>query len=107
MGMRASFGVTVKTIAASDSVTLAAPLEIIIIDQKQIGLQLAGPVSVTPGHALTSEVASLLAGDISASIASQLAKAFYASEARARLPNLPGLEGNVQSAQFAGQGADF
>ena len=42
-------GVTVKTIAASDSVTLAAPLEIIIIDQKQIGLQLAGPSPSRPG----------------------------------------------------------
>lgn len=100
-------GATMKTIAASDSVTLTAPVEIIVIDQKQIGLQLAGPVSVTTGHALTAEVANLLAGDISASITSQLAKALDASEARATLPNLPSLEGNIQSAQFAGEGSEL
>jgi hypothetical protein len=33
-------GATVKTIAASDSVTLTATVQIIVIDQKQIGLRL-------------------------------------------------------------------
>ena len=74
-------GATIKTISASDSVILTAPVEITVIDQKQIGLKLAGPASVTTGHALTEEVANLLAGDISASITSQLANALNASEA--------------------------
>jgi len=102
-----ALGATVKTIGASDSVTLAAPVEIIVVDQKLIGLQLGGPVSVTTGHALTAEVANLLAGDISASVTSQLAKALDASEARASLPNLPGLVTNVQSAQFAAEGSEL
>jgi hypothetical protein len=61
------FNTTVKTIAASDSVRLSAPVTAVVVDQKQVGLRLADPVSVTTGHALTAEVASLLAGDISAS----------------------------------------
>jgi hypothetical protein len=100
-------GATIKTISASDSVTLTAPVEITVIDQKQIGLKLAGPASVTTGHALTEEVANLLAGDISASITSQLANALDASEARASLPNLPGLVANIQSAQFAAEGSEL
>ena len=67
----------------------------------------AGPVSVTSGHALTAEVANLLAGDINASITSQLANALNASEARAGLPDLPGLVANIQSAQFAGDGSEL
>jgi predicted DNA-binding ribbon-helix-helix protein len=101
------FGATVKTIAASDSVTLTATVQIIVIDQKQIGLQLASPVSVTTGDALTAEVANLLAGDIGASITSQLANALNASEARAGLPDLPGLVANIQSVQFAGEGPEL
>jgi hypothetical protein len=100
-------GATVKTIAASDRVTLTATVQIIVIDGKQVGLRLAGPVSVTTGHALTAEVANLLAGDISASITAQLANALNASEARAGLPDLPGLVANIQSAQFAGEGPEL
>jgi hypothetical protein len=86
---------------------LSARVAIIIIDQKQLGLQLAGPVSVTPGHALTQEVADLLAGDVSASITSQLAKALDTSQARASLPDLPGLTANIQNAQFADNGPEL
>jgi len=100
-------GATVKTIAASDSVTVTATVEIAVIDQKQISLQLAGPVTVTTGHALTAEVANLLAGDISASLTSQLSNALDASAARASLPNLSGLVVNIQSAQFAEQNSEL
>jgi hypothetical protein len=78
-----------------------------VVDQKQVGLRLAGPVSVTTGHALTAEVASLLAGDISASITSELAKALDTNGARASVPNLPGLDAAVQSAEFAAEGPDL
>lgn len=100
-------GTTVKTILASDSVTLTAAVQIIVINQKRVGLQLAGPVSVTTGHALTAEVANLLAGDMQSSITSQLANAINTSEARANIPDLPGLVVNIQSAQFASEGSDL
>jgi hypothetical protein len=101
------FGATVKTIVASDGVTLTVPVQIIVIDQKQIGLRLAGPISVTTGHALTADVVNLLAGDINASITSQLANALDAREARADLPDLQGLVANIQSAQFVGEGSEL
>jgi predicted DNA-binding ribbon-helix-helix protein len=101
------FGTTVKTIAASDSVTMTAAVQIIVVDQKQIGLQLAGPVTVTTGNALTAEAANLLGGDINASIASLLEKALDATEARASLPDLPGLKVMIQHAEFAGKGSEL
>lgn len=96
-------GTPAKTIVGSDSVTLTATVQIVVIDQKEIGLQLTGPVSVATGHALTAEVANLLAVDTDASITSQLAKALDASEARASLPDMAGLTVNIQSAQFAAE----
>jgi hypothetical protein len=99
-------GQTIKTIVASDSVTLTAPVQI-IVDQNQVGLKLAGPVTVAAGHALTEDVVNLFAGDVSASITSQLAKALDASEARASLPSAPGLVANVQNAQFAAAGSEL
>jgi hypothetical protein len=94
----------VKTSIASDGVSISAPLAIEVIDQKQIGLKLAGPVSVTTGHALTAEVAQLLAGDINASLAAALTHALNANEARAKVPDLPGLGVTVQHAEFAAEG---
>jgi hypothetical protein len=101
------FGVTAKTVAGSDSVTLTASVEIVTIQPDRVGLKLAGPVSVTTGHALTAEVAQLLAGDIGASLTSRLATALDAADARASFPDLPGLAVNVQSARFSGEGAEL
>jgi hypothetical protein len=101
------FGVTVKTIGASDSVSLSAPVELVLVNPTQIGLKLSGPVSVMTGNALTAEIANLLTGDLSASITSQLTKALDADEARARVPELPGLEAAVQNAEFAAAGPDL
>jgi hypothetical protein len=97
-------GSSIKTETVSDSVALTAPVEILIVDGKQLRLKLASTVSVKTGNALTAEVANLLAGDISASITSALASALNANEARASVPNVPGLEVNIQNAQFAADG---
>jgi hypothetical protein len=97
-------GVTTKTTIASDSVTLSAPVQINVVDQKQVDLKLAGPVTVTTGHALAQEVANLLGGDVSASITAQLTRALDASQARVTLPALPGLDVTVQDAEFAANG---
>jgi hypothetical protein len=94
----------IKTETVSDSVALTAPVEILVVDQKQLGLKLAGSVGVKTGNGLTAEVANLLAGDVSASITSALANALNANEARASAPNVPGLEVNIQNAQFAADG---
>jgi hypothetical protein len=98
------FGSEVKTETVSDSVALSAPVEIVVVDQKQLGLKLAGPVSVNTGNALTAEVADLLTGDVSASITSALARALDANEARAGVPNVPGLEATIANAEFAADG---
>jgi hypothetical protein len=100
-------GITVKTIAASDSVTLTVPVAMTITDGTQIGLKLAGPVAVTTGHALTKEAIDLLTGDISASITSQLATALNAGDARATLPTLPGLTATIEALQFAANGPEL
>jgi hypothetical protein len=101
------FGTTTKTIIAADSVSLSAPVRITVVDQKHVGLKFAGPVSVTTGHALTEEVANLLAGDVNASVSAQLSKALDASQALATLPTLPGLNVTVRDAEFAANGNDM
>ena len=98
------FGATVKTILASDNVTITTPVRVVVVNQNQVGVQLAGPVTVRTGNALTAEVANLLAGDVNSLIAAQLAKALDASEARMKLPDMPGLEATIESAAFAAQG---
>lgn len=97
-------GSTIKTETVSDSVALTAPVGILVVDQKQLGLKLAGSVSVKTGNALTAEITNLLAGDFSASITSALARALDANEARASVPDVPGLEVNIQNAQFSSDG---
>src|SRR5208282_5049024 len=97
-------GATVKTIVGSDTVTLSAPIEIQVVDQGQIGVQLAGTVTATPQHALTAEVTNLLAVDINALMTTALAKALDASGARASLPALPGLVLTAREAQFSKDG---
>jgi predicted DNA-binding ribbon-helix-helix protein len=101
------FNLTTKTILAADSATVSAPIKIVVLDQHEIGLNLAGPVTVSTGHALTAEVANLLAGDISGSLTAALTGALNASQARASLPTLPGLDATVQSAAFAADGANL
>jgi hypothetical protein len=98
-------GQTVKTKIASDEVQLSASVEVVIIDQKRIGLKLASPVSVVTGSRLTDEAIKLLGVDASASITSALAKALDASEAQASVPAVPGLDATIQSATFATDGA--
>jgi hypothetical protein len=98
------FNTTVKTIVATDSVHLSTSVVAAVFNQTQVGLRLAGPVTVTTGHALTTEVANLLAGDIEASLTAQLTTALNASAARATLPDLPGLDANIQNVEFASDG---
>jgi hypothetical protein len=98
-------GGTVKTILASDSVGISIPVQIDVVDQRQIGLKLAGPASVTTGHALTGEAVSLLTDDLNGSVTAALAKALDANEARLSLPNLPGLDVTIANAVFAADGA--
>ncbi len=100
-------GATVKTVIASDSVNLSAQVSIVVENQNRIGLRLAGPVTVNTGHALTAEVAKLLGGDVGAVMTTELAKALDVSAARASLPNFPGLEVTIQSAEFSASGADL
>ncbi|MGC2074994.1 MAG: hypothetical protein WA728_02970 [Xanthobacteraceae bacterium] len=96
-----------KTVIGADSVTLSVPVQVNVVDQREVGLKLAGPVTVTTGHSLTEQVANLLAGDVSASITTQLASALDATQARATLPSLPGLDVIVQEAEFASNGNDL
>jgi hypothetical protein len=97
-------GITVKTILASDDIELMARVQIIVIDQKRIGLKLVAPVSVTAAGALTTEAVNLLAGDVSSSITASLQKALDASEAKTSLPNLPGFDPTIEHAAFAEDG---
>jgi hypothetical protein len=106
-GCTHAFGSAIKTTIASDSVSISAPLAIEVIDQQQIGLKLAGPVSVMTGHAIAAEVAQLLSGDIDTSLAAVLADAPNASEARAKMPQLAGLKVTVEDAAFAASGNDL
>jgi hypothetical protein len=96
-----------KTIIGADKVTLAAPVHINVVDAKQVGLKLAGPVKVTPEHALRAELVNLLAGDVGAAITAQLTQALDAGQARASLPALPGLDVTVQEAEFAADGNEL
>jgi hypothetical protein len=75
-----------------------------VIDQKQIGLKLAGTASATTGNALTAEAVRLLIGDLTARVSAELSKALDASEARAKIPSLPGLEVTVEEAEFSQDG---
>jgi hypothetical protein len=97
-------GITVKTILASDDIELVARVQIIVIDQKRIGLKLVAPVSVTAAGALTTEAVNLLAGDVSSSFTASLKKALDASEAQTSLPNLPGIDPTIEHAAFAEDG---
>lgn len=98
-------GITMKTEGPRDSVTITAPVRISIIDGKQVGLQLAAPVTVKAGSALTGEAVHLFAGDISASITSSLTGALNSDQARAKLPTLAGLDGTITDAAFAADGS--
>lgn len=93
-----------KTTLMSDSVELSAPVRIIVIDQKRLGLQLAAPVSVKPGSALTSDALRLLTGDVNAAVTAALTKALDATEAQASIPTLSGFEIAIESATFAADG---
>jgi hypothetical protein len=97
-------GITVKTILASDDVELVARVQIIVVDQKRIGLKLVAPVSVTAAGALTTEAVNLLAGDVSSSITASLQKSLDASEAQASFPNLPGFDPTIEHAAFTEDG---
>jgi hypothetical protein len=94
-----------KTELASDSVTASVPVELVVVDQNQIGLKLAGPLSIITGNALTAEAARIFAGDFNDLLAAQLSSALDASSARASVPSLPGLEATINHAEFAGDGA--
>jgi hypothetical protein len=94
-----------KTIVASDSVTASVPVEVVVVNQSQIGVRQAGPLSIMPGHALTAEAARIFASDFSARLAAQLSSALDASDARATVPPLPGLEVTVELAEFAPEGS--
>ena len=96
-----------KTTVGSDSVTLTASVEAIVVNEKQLALKLAGPVSVETGHELTKKAAKLLGVDVGAAISSQLELALDASEARASIPALPGLVAHIETAQFASNGKDL
>ncbi|MCA6108050.1 hypothetical protein [Bradyrhizobium cenepequi] len=97
-------GITVKTEGPRDSVSISAKVRVAVIDGKQLGLQLAGPVTVKTGSTLTQEAIRLFTGDISASITNALTNALSTEEARAKLPSLPGLEGSITDASFASDG---
>jgi hypothetical protein len=97
-------GIVMKTEGPHDSVSITAPVRIFVTDGKQLGLQLAGPVTVKTGNALTAEAIQLFTGDISASITKALTNALNADEARAKLPSLPGLEAAIKDAAFAADG---
>jgi hypothetical protein len=98
-------GITMKTEGPRDSVTITAPVRILIVGGKQIGLQLAAPVTVKAGSALTDEAVHLFAGDISASITNSLTSALNSDQARAKLPTLAGLDGTITDAAFAADGS--
>lgn len=93
-----------KTEGPKDSVTLTARIRPVVIDGKQIGLQLATPVTVKTGNALTGEVVSLFTGDINGSITNTLTNALNTDQARAKLPKLAGFEGTIKDATFAADG---
>jgi hypothetical protein len=97
-------GVTVKTEGPQDDVTITAPVRISIINGKQVGLQLAAAVTVKTGNALTEEAVHLFAGDMSAKITAALTNALNSDQARAKLPNLAGLDGSINDAAFAADG---
>jgi len=97
-------GITVKTEGPRDSVSVTAKVRVAIINGKELGLQLAEPVEVKTGNALTAEAVRLFAGDISASITNALTSALNADQARAKLPDLPGLDGTIADAAFAADG---
>ncbi len=97
-------GMTVKTEGPRDSVSITATVRVAVIDGKQLGLELVGPVTVKAGSALTQEAIRLFAGDINASVANALGNALSAEEARAKLPSLPGLDGSITGASFASDG---
>jgi hypothetical protein len=97
----------VKTHIASDSVRVSIPLEVVVLDQKQIGLKLAGTVLVTTANALTAEAVRLLAGDLNARVSAELSRVLDASDARATIPSLPGLDAAVEQAEFAQEGMNL
>jgi hypothetical protein len=97
-------GIVMKTEGPRDSVSIGATVRVSVVDGKQLGLQLAGPVTVKTGNALTEEAVRLFTGDISASITSALTNALNADQARAKLPSLPGLEATIKDAAFAADG---
>ena len=82
-------GIVIKTEGPHDSVSVTATVRVSVVDGKQLGLQLAGPVTVKTGNALTEEAVRLFTGDISASITNALTNALNADQARAKLPTLP------------------
>lgn len=97
-------GIAMKTEGPRDSVSITATARVSVIEGKQFGLQLAGPVTVKTGNALTEEAVRLFTGDISASITNALTSALNTDQARAKLPSLPGLEGAINDAAFAANG---
>jgi len=103
-GCAGLFGQKVKTIAFSDSVNISFPVEVVIVDQRQVGLRLAAPVSLKTGHRLTAEAARLLLGDLNAWLTAELSKILDAHDARAGIPPLSGLDATIERAEFAQNG---
>jgi hypothetical protein len=97
-------GVTAKTEGPRDSVSISATVRVAIVGGKQLSLQLVGPAMVKTGNALTAEAINLFTGDINDKLTNALKDALNADQARAKLPNLPGLDGTITDAAFAANG---
>jgi hypothetical protein len=97
------FGNDAKTKVASDSVTVTVPVELVVVDRKEVRLKLSRPAELKTGHKLSGDAARVLLGDVNAKLSSMLAGMFDAREARASLPDLPGSEVFIEDAQFAAE----
>ena len=98
-------GSRLKTKIAEDSVSISAPVELYLPTPSSVALRLAGPATLTTGQPATMEAASAFLGDVNAALSAQLDKLLDAERARAALPTLPGLDVEIESANFAQDGA--
>lgn len=97
-------GAALKTQIASDSVTIAAPVELYLPNPQTIALRLTGPATIKTGDPLTEEAASLFVGDVNAALNAQLSKLLDARRAQAMAPPMPGLDLTLEDAAFVQRG---
>ncbi|CAM5772706.1 hypothetical protein LMIY3S_03933 [Labrys miyagiensis] len=94
-------GQKVKTKLATDTVSITVPVELYTPTPHEVALRVKGEAEIRTGHPETAQAASAILGDVNARLTSAIAKALESDKAHAVVPEIPGLDVNIDKANFA------